>query len=856
MKKLILSLFLVCLFPPIHAQEAETPQRITQNSLWSPANRLDLKPTEELPYRYAIGAYSGGTLSSKTYNRFFFLQAKYTTYSNTNASSIPNPADGEKSHASVGNDATSSKLYYKGSVMPIVDMVMTEDGYYNIAVNYQVDASTVEKRWIGYNGKTSSYLYYVNSEYHASDPNNITTPDAIADLTLKWKENSDGTGYYQIWWGNKILKIKKVSLKQTLLWYQANCPCYCAWSETKGGTTEFDAKLFMAKKAISPDKNLVTVGLTPDINSAIPTATSTKIYLPNAPNSSYTSTFYVFLKSESGNVYVPKNLNISTNFYTVGSSLSNYYSKESLKYEWSDDSEYMKFDIPTPVVTAMPSEYESYKLADMTLKYSVAFDPNLSDTEALLSATCTHTISFYNAGKNKYNKSWEQKGYGTRQFRYSPNPSISSFRKVIESSDEFTLCPLVPDETTAGLTRDENGTFSFINHPRWEFPGSFQMNDVDLVTFPDGILVDQGTTYNFSVFAADKPKFIFFSEAAAYKSQDSKSNYLFRIPKGAFEPGTATEHYARVVLTPQFDTFRSAQEAEDFYGIAPNESSADSWLSGEWYEGNGLEGFMPEMQWDEEKQEYFCELNGHDMTYVDHEGNRSEGNTLVSGHYKAKIVPSLGENDRQYGIVASDPVDIFIYPSLYDMKMHLCVRDDKDGDPRWEPYDISNEDFSFEGPKATDDGETAYRHARLQPAADFCEVWVESPRHRPAYPEGQIPGQKPAEKTARKAAPRAALVSGDLTGYTKVEPDDYIDLSGTKPVNIKLVKNGVASPAQAINVVKTGDEIVTGIDELRPDQLQADAEYFTPAGLRVANPTLPGIYIERRASKARKIILR
>ncbi len=350
----------------------------------------------------------------------------------------------------------------------------------------------------------------------------------------------------------------------------------------------------------------------------------------------------------------------------------------------------------------------------------------------------------------------------------------------------------------------------------------------------------------------NKPELSLSENTMAHHSQD----FSIEISQGAFSPGTSTNMYARVLLIPQFDAFASADEAAAGLGDAPNPGIVDSWLDHTWYSGKNLKGYLPEMTWDDANKKYICQINPANMTYIDWSGKKTTGHRLVSGHYKVQIVPSESSGYRQYGIVPSEPVDLYITPSAKDMTMSLCVRDAVGGPFYWKDYPMTNEDLSFEGPKGDDNGEAAYRHARLIPNSDYCELWVESSRHRPAYEDGKIPGQRSAGTVSRKAVAKAAPVNGSLSGFTKVEPDDYVDLSGTTSAQIRLVKNGVTSAPQTILVSKSGDSIITGIESVTADDEAAEAEYFTTSGIRVSEPLQPGIYIERRAGRSRKITIR
>ncbi len=541
------------------------------------------------------------------------------------------------------------------------------------------------------------------------------------------------------------------------------------------------------------------------------------------------------------------------------------------------DYTFNKFDYPFyDTFKITPSPELIGKTFNFTWSRSM-FDPDFSLTEAMVPGSTTLKIKIVpNPMQWSFNNQTIDNGDIT--VNYTPGENDANTFKVNYDPSVISAAKAAPlrpknygdyDALPEGFIRNDDGSISIANSPVWNFTSEADSKTVTLTCdtpAEDLPLNVFGNSPDLTVTVKPhKPVLEVEENAIPHKNGGWGDVYRITVEKGAFEPGTDSDHFARILIVPQFDTFDNAAAATAFYGSAPRTDVADSWLSPKWYQENGHEGFLPIMQWDEATGTYFCEIDPNDMTYEGWDGRYSYGNKLVSGHYKAYLVPSENPDHRQYGILSSEPADLYIHPTLHDMKLHLYQRDTKGGEAYWKDYDIENDFFTFAGPKATDEGETAYRHARLTPNSDYCEIWVESGRHRPAYPEGQIPGHKTETKAAKPSMRTAA--DNSLDGYTLVEPEDYLDL--TQPADeedngstdkftsasIKLVKNGAISPAQSFYISKSGDSIITGIEAVVSDSASesGESEYFTPAGIKVSSPATPGIYIERRSGITRRI---
>ncbi len=113
------------------------------------------------------------------------------------------------------------------------------------------------------------------------------------------------------------------------------------------------------------------------------------------------------------------------------------------------------------------------------------------------------------------------------------------------------------------------------------------------------------------------------------------------------------------------------------------------------------------------------------------------------------------------------------------------------------------------------------------------------------------------EPKKQSHAPALRAANGQIPeGYTKLEPGDYLDLSNSNNFNVLLAKNGAVNPSpMAVSLSKNGDEIITGIEAVAVETADGSAEYFTTSGVKIDYPSQPGVYIERRAGKTRKIAL-
>lgn len=93
-------------------------------------------------------------------------------------------------------------------------------------------------------------------------------------------------------------------------------------------------------------------------------------------------------------------------------------------------------------------------------------------------------------------------------------------------------------------------------------------------------------------------------------------------------------------------------------------------------------------------------------------------------------------------------------------------------------------------------------------------------------------------------------VSHAMRAYVRI-PDTYVaDANHTAGTPAYFVVDASGSSTA------TGDNVQTGIDGIEATP-EAEAEYYTLHGIRVSKADLtPGVYIERRGGKARKIMVR
>jgi hypothetical protein len=68
--------------------------------------------------------------------------------------------------------------------------------------------------------------------------------------------------------------------------------------------------------------------------------------------------------------------------------------------------------------------------------------------------------------------------------------------------------------------------------------------------------------------------------------------------------------------------------------------------------------------------------------------------------------------------------------------------------------------------------------------------------------------------------------------------------------NITLTLN---TSTKVLTVVQV---ITAGIDGVEAEAGEAEAEYFTVAGVRVDNPATPGLYLRRQGNKTSKVVIR
>lgn len=96
------------------------------------------------------------------------------------------------------------------------------------------------------------------------------------------------------------------------------------------------------------------------------------------------------------------------------------------------------------------------------------------------------------------------------------------------------------------------------------------------------------------------------------------------------------------------------------------------------------------------------------------------------------------------------------------------------------------------------------------------------------------------------------LLGGAIVADVNLE--GYVDADGYAEMTIYVVWSGINIECH-FNGKRTAGGNTTGIEAVE-SATDAPAIYFTIRGIRAAEPLAPGLYIERRGSKARKIIVR
>lgn len=842
-------------------------------------------------YRYTIGA-PGGTGSQSEYDSKFYHLLLQGKNSGTNFEGNTLPTSGlVESAAEMVTNSRSDALYVdEQEAQPIIEMTKKANGLYNLAIYFTPDnGNTYQKCWIGSDGQYKEYLTYVpyNTTAHSADPNTITSQATIADLDLHWKDNGDGTGYYQIWWGNKILKAKNINYSKigAARWVATfRFASYFTWSDTEGNSfshtlNDTEARLYMSKKStsINNDTSGLFISATPDgekvkVTTAGPSNTyGTKriIYILSHDYNANSPISFCLQKLTNGQPVNTKHL--STKCTISSNSYGKYDSPIHNGVQLTNSDEYILFTSigngKLNYTTAGGADYSDRSIPVCTIDLkteTILFD---DDYEAVL-ASSTYEIEIrtyqYDASSSEM--------YAVTVPWLSNDTEIKTLNKNYDNTaaGEFNLgfgksndnrAFTIPDSFTAidGLTKLDNGNYKFENSPVWNFSSGNPYIDIPLQRNIVGYYAGYygKTTIVGQTKAATLRVKPYQPQLTLEKNQIQQNGgdewtpnetLTVSIPQGMFEAGDNDSQYARILLTPMFDTFDNADAAAEYYGTPVRPGVKDTWLDHSWFKNKNLSGFLPSVEWNADTKCYDCLISPTEMTYVDWEGNISKGHSLVSGYYSLRVIPSLTNGHEQYGVIPSDPVDLYIYPPLEGLNLSLCVRDTPTGEPYWKDYPFYLYDMvpCVEGPDdSSDHGKTAYAHARITSnACDFPDIWYQTGRfYAPAKPNVHN-----SEAKINAATP---------TGYKKLEQGEYINISNGEDLGIMIGKNGAVNPEPAkVKVYKYYGSIITGIEEVLTDDSTTQAEYYTPAGIHVADPKEPGIYIKFKGGKSRKVVLR
>lgn len=131
----------------------------------------------------------------------------------------------------------------------------------------------------------------------------------------------------------------------------------------------------------------------------------------------------------------------------------------------------------------------------------------------------------------------------------------------------------------------------------------------------------------------------------------------------------------------------------------------------------------------------------------------------------------------------------------------------------------------------------------------------------PAAFEVWIPAELAAKNPSENGSVRRAVANPTTapTGYVKYDPYNGINLSSVDDFNVIIDQNGVRSEAYNVKANKISD-VTTGVENIEAEEAfveEVAPVYYNLNGLMVNGENLtPGIYVEVRGSKTRKIIVR
>ncbi len=189
----------------------------------------------------------------------------------------------------------------------------------------------------------------------------------------------------------------------------------------------------------------------------------------------------------------------------------------------------------------------------------------------------------------------------------------------------------------------------------------------------------------------------------------------------------------------------------------------------------------------------------------------------------------------QFGVIPSYTIPFQLYPEVNaETKIMLSIVD-KEGNTQTfsvdEGVEIDRADFFTEGlAKAT---------LTIEPADADLQIWY------------KIDGMSAAQSPAANGIFRAPATNG----YALY--DGAVDLNDGNSLSVRLGQNNAVNPTVTTSFTMSGST-TTGLDSVSVEgDATAPAEYYDLRGCRVNAAALaPGMYIERRGTTVRKVVVR